>query len=136
MFLPQLKFFQKALVVHPEAAAFLALKRSAHDPVRPGLWNPPGGNVRYGELYHTALEREILGETALSVIDVRVLQVATAFCADDDLHTLFTGHRCRATTDTVALTTEHEAYRWVAEGKFLALSSAPYLERFSAEADL
>ena len=136
MFLPGFKFFQKAIIFHPGAPTFLALKRAAYDPVRPGLWDLPGGNVRRGELHHVALGRELLEETALTVTDLRPVRVMTAFFVDGDLYTLFIGYCCRATTDAVTLTGEHDAYRWVAKEDFLALPSTPYLESWLKETEL
>ena len=97
MFTDTVKFLQKAVVFHPDKIRFLALKRVDNAPVRPSLWDLPGGNVDYGEQHDRAILREIEEETGLGVSNLLASQVVTHFNPENQHYWLFIGHTCCAT---------------------------------------
>ncbi|MGP4019199.1 NUDIX hydrolase [Saccharopolyspora sp. 5N708] len=52
-------------VIHDPSGRLLLVKR-AHEPGK-GKWSLPGGRVEQGETDHSAVQREVLEETGLSV---------------------------------------------------------------------
>ncbi len=75
MLTPNVKFFQKAILIHPAGDKFLTLKRRDDDSRHPGYWDLPGGNVDFGENHLAAIEREIREETGLTVTASRVISL-------------------------------------------------------------
>ncbi|MCI2417744.1 NUDIX domain-containing protein [Saccharopolyspora sp. K220] len=53
-------------VIHDPRGRLLLVKR-AHEPGK-GKWSLPGGRVEQGETDHSAVQREVLEETGLSVV--------------------------------------------------------------------
>lgn len=120
-FADDIKFFQKAIVIHPTDNKFIIIKRSKTDPVRPGTWDLPGGNTLYGELHTDALKREILEETGMQVKNIKVVHVVTYFEKEKPMYYLVIGFLCTATSDKLKLSDEHSEFRWTTKDKFLAL---------------
>lgn len=128
MFTNNIKFFQKAALFHPHKPCLLTLKRHPDDS-SPNQWDLPGGNVDFGELHLVALEREILEETGLSVIGLRVVDVVTKFDPKIQVYILFIGYQGRATSEAVQLSQEHIAYQWVSAADYVALDAPLTLRR-------
>lgn len=129
MFTSNVKFFQKALVFHPESEHFLALKRADDDSSAAGQWDFPGGGIDFGELHLSALHREINEETGLSIVNPTVLEVMTKFDTERQIYAIFIAHRCRATTSDVCLSAEHTAYQWVTATEWLRLDAPMSLKQ-------
>ena len=125
LFSENVKFFQKAVISHPDSEKFLALKRVGTDPIKPNCWDLPGGNVASGELHDAAIHREIFEEASLKVKDLQPVQVVTNFV--DGIYRLFIGYRGIALSSDVVLSPEHTEYRWVTTDEFLSLESADLL---------
>jgi 8-oxo-dGTP diphosphatase/(d)CTP diphosphatase len=125
LFSENMKFFQKAIIFHPDSEKFLALKRVGTDPFSPNCWDLPGGNVASGELHDAAIHREIFEEASLQVADLQPVQVVTSFV--DGIYRLFIGYRGIALSSDVVLSPEHTEYRWVTTDEFLSLESADLL---------
>lgn len=121
MFTHNVKFFQKAMVFHPEQPRFLALKRTEHDSSAPGQWDFPGGGIDFGELHLPALEREIREETGLTIVNPRVIEVMTKFDVSRQIYSIFVAQQCQATSTTVCLSPEHTAYQWVTVAEWLQM---------------
>ncbi len=121
MFTHNVKFFQKAMVFHPDQPRFLALKRAEHDSSAPGQCDFPGGGIDFGELHLAALEREIREETSLTIVNPRVIEVMTKFDANRQIYSIFVAQQCQATSTTVCLSAEHTAYRWVTVAEWLQM---------------
>lgn len=129
MFTHNVKFFQKALVFHPQQARFLALKRTDNDSSAPGQWDFPGGGIDFGELHLPALAREIKEETGLTIVMPRVVEVMTKFNAEQHIYAIFVAHQCRATSSTICLSAEHSAYRWVTATEWLNMDAPVSLKQ-------
>lgn len=128
MFASNIKFFQKAIVLHPEGGRFLALKRQLHDS-SPGLWDFPGGGVEFGELHTPALEREIWEESGLAIAASAVVEVMTKFDTAQGIYSIFVAHQCVATSSDVRLSDEHSEYRWVTPTEWQAMDTLPSLKQ-------
>lgn len=120
-FTDDIRFFQKAIVLHPTEKKILTIRRSDTDLIRPGTWDLPGGNLLYGELHHPGLRREILEEAGLEVEDIRELKVITHFDAKLPMYYIIIGSMCKATSDSVQISDEHSAFQWITPKEFLAL---------------
>ncbi|MFH1431730.1 MAG: NUDIX domain-containing protein [archaeon] len=107
MFTDDIKFLQKAIVLHPKKDQFLALKRPKDAPSRPDCWDLPGGNVLFGTLHLDSLTEEIREETSLEVEDIKPIYVSTKY-----------DHEKK---------TEHTGFMCVTKEEFLNLKSADFL---------
>ena len=107
--------------MHPYKNMFLIVKRSYDDPVRPGTWDLPGGNVSFGEKHRDALRREIEEETRLNVFDMKEIVVLTDFHEEPQVYYLVVGTVCRATSDRVIVGNEHTDYVWIRPEEFFAM---------------
>jgi 8-oxo-dGTP diphosphatase len=113
MFPKFVKFFQKALVQHPQEVRFLALQRSAHDRSGAGQWDFPGGKVDFGETHLVALAREIWEETQLTISVPSVIDLMTKFKPTEQVYSIFVAYHAQASSTNVVLSDEHSAYRWL-----------------------
>lgn len=129
MFTHNVKFFQKAMVFHPEQARFLALKRAEHDSSAPGQWDFPGGGIDFGELHLIALAREIREETGLTIVNPRVIEVMTKFDANRQIYSIFVAYHCQATSPMISLSAEHTAHRWVTAAEWLQMDAPVALKQ-------
>ncbi|MBI3366552.1 NUDIX domain-containing protein [Candidatus Roizmanbacteria bacterium] len=120
-FTDDIRFFQKAIIVHPNENKFLMVKRSNIDKIRPGTWDLPGGNISFGELHRDALKREILEETSLKVRNIREVKVITHFDKNQKIYFIIIGSICRASTEIIKLSSEHSAFKWMTKDEFLGL---------------
>ena len=131
MFLPKLKFFQKAIISHPtNPSLFLTMRRALDDESRPGSWDFPGGNVEFGEQNTQALKREVIEETGLVLKDCEIKFLDGFLDTQAQVYRLFAGFIATSTTDMITLSHEHSEYRWVTKDEFLTLDSATYLQSF------
>lgn len=56
---------QKAFIVHE--GSVLLVRKSLDDPNQPGLWEVPGGRMKFGENPDKQIKREVLEEVGLDV---------------------------------------------------------------------
>jgi 8-oxo-dGTP diphosphatase len=95
----------------------LLLQRSKDDSYHPGLWELPGGKADAGEELIAGLQREVLEETGLTVEP----ESTFAHIETELIHTgkyagrLYLGmfHAVRRLYGEVAISFEHDAYKWV-----------------------
>lgn len=126
MFTDDIKFLQKAVVLHPERQdMFLTLKRSPNSPSRPNDWDLVGGNVLFGELHEDSLRKEIKEESGLEVGDLKPAQVVTNY--EKGVYYLFIGFCCQVKSQEIKISDEHSEYRWVTKEEFVNLKPAEYL---------
>lgn len=129
MFTDDIKFLQKAVVIHPEdKSRLLALKRPPDDFARPNDWDLVGGNVLFGVLHDKALRKEIKEETGLEVGDLQPEQVVTTYDEGKQIYYIFIGFSATAKSKDVTLSKEHVEYRWVTKEEFGKLAKAQYLK--------
>lgn len=118
------KFFiaVKALVFFDEK--FLLVKRSEKARGEHHLWEFPGGRLEFGETPEEALKREMMEEAELPVKIICPLQTWSFFRGEDTQIAGIT-FLCRAATDTVRLSDEHDAYEWITYDKLENFSIMP-----------
>ena len=118
------KFFiaVKALLFYD--GKFLLVKRSDKARGEHHFWEFPGGRMEFGETPEDALTRELMEETGLSVKIICPLQTWN-FYRGDDTQIVGVTFLCKATTDTVRLSNEHDAYAWVTHDELHQYSIIP-----------
>lgn len=79
-----------------------------------GTWECPGGKIDFGELPEDSLIREIREETGLTVTVDRIAY-ASSLMTHTDRQVILLVYFCTATTRTVELSDEHDAYIWADE---------------------
>lgn len=120
---------QKAIVLNSENK-ILALHRTETAPARPNTWDLPGGDLDYGEDPWEAIKREIKEESGLAVEGLKLLDVEAHVVANEDRYWITLAYVCKAASDKVILSYEHDDFKWVTPSEFLELESAPKLIRF------
>lgn len=82
-----------------------------------GMWGIPGGKIKWGEASETALRREILEETNLTVDEIRFVMVHDCIHSKEfyrDAHFLLLNYTCRAHgVQPVRLNEEAQDFRWL-----------------------
>lgn len=128
MFTDDIKFLQKAVVLHPDQdGLFLALKRSPNSFEYPNYWDLAGGNVLFGELHDDSLKREIREESNLEVDNFEPVQLITTFDKERCIYRIFGGFHCRARNNDVKISFEHSEFRWVSKNEFIEMKPEQYL---------
>lgn len=90
---------------------FLLVKRSDNARGEHSYWEFPGGRLEFGETPEEALNRELKEETGLSAKIIRPLQTWSFFRGDDTQIVGIT-FLCKADSDIVQLSSEHDAFSW------------------------
>lgn len=119
---------QKVIIFNKEGK-FLTLKRTSTAPARPNTWDFPGGDLEFGEDAINNMIREIKEETGLEVKDLKPFDVESHVNKDGDFW-ITIGYMALAVSETIALSSEHNEFKWVTAEEFLELESAPKLKRF------
>ncbi|NLX49933.1 MAG: NUDIX domain-containing protein [Methanospirillum sp.] len=98
-------------VIPDRRGRLLLLRRSEGSPYNPGRWEFPGGRIERGEGVRDALVREVGEETGLAVGPGRLLGAG-----NEERHEGRVVHLVMAVVASdgeVALSEEHDAFRWV-----------------------
>jgi len=105
----------KALI-HHEGRILLIRESSKYvDGTEVGKWDVPGGRIEPEEKVREGLIREVQEECGLAVSPGALLGVYDGFprIGDSDCHVVRIYFLCKADTDQVALSGDHDAYAWV-----------------------
>jgi 8-oxo-dGTP diphosphatase len=99
------------ILLFNEHGQILLLQRSQRSKTNPGKWELPGGKIDTGESFDTALNREILEETGLSVQIHHAAGTAEQQVPNwHVIHLVLTG---TIKSGIVRISDEHEAFQWV-----------------------
>ena len=116
------KIVAKALVRNSKGL-YLVLYRSNTHPLFPGHIDFPGGEVEPEEIPEVAVAREIQEETGLSV-DPKKLKKLFTKQYQQTTHMLFEAELAKLDAK-VALSWEHESYRWITPEELKRLPRFP-----------
>jgi 8-oxo-dGTP pyrophosphatase MutT (NUDIX family) len=129
MFTDDIKFSQKALILHPNNQKFLVLKRSLNSKTHPGFWDFPGGNVLYGQSAKNSILEEIKEETGITLqYELIPIMVDGEMKDDRDLYRIFVGYFGQANSENITLSLEHIDYKWVTKNEFMQLETVGILK--------
>lgn len=111
-------------IVLDDEGRLLALRRSDTAPTRPLQWDLPGGVLEIGEEAEAGARREIREESGLEMFSLAVFDVIARFNAAREYWvTIY--YWGKPTATDVALSYEHDMYRWVAPEEFAHLPGSP-----------
>lgn len=118
--------------------AYLLMRRSEtfHNEAEPH-WDIPGGRIDPSEALETALRREVMEETGLSVEDDFILRSAQdIFVKPKDLHVVRLTYTASGSGE-IKISSEHQEVQWADREQALSLNLDPYLRSvFETNADL
>lgn len=96
---------------------FLLLRESSQyeDGAEEGKWDMPGGRIESHETLYEGLIREVKEECGLSITPQKLLGAFDGFpvIKDEQCHVVRLYYLCRAETDMVTLSVDHDAYDWI-----------------------
>lgn len=116
-------------ILYREDGRLLALRRSKTAPIRPLEWDLPGGELELGEDANEGILREIKEETALPVEDLQPLHIISRMTKSGKFG-LTICYTARSLSHDVALSFEHDQFRWIPPEEFQTLPSSPRLQKF------
>jgi len=122
---------QKTFVFNEEGK-FLTLLRTASAPTRPLKWDLPGGIYEIGESPIEGARREIREESGLEVDEMRPLCLVGEY-NDEGKWCVTVAYQAKAITTDVALSFEHQEYKWVTKEEFLGLESSAKWQQIAKE---
>ncbi len=109
---------QKAIVLNSQNQ-LLVLQRSEKSSDG-GKWSLPGGALEEKEEPFASIEREIIEETELSVLDIKPFYLHTYTTEDGDF-VLAVGYYCHSVNNDVVLNWEHTTFKWLTKKEALQL---------------
>jgi 8-oxo-dGTP pyrophosphatase MutT (NUDIX family) len=129
MFTDDIKFSQKALILHPKNQKFLVLQRSLNSKTHPGFWDFPGGNVLYGQSAKNSILEEIKEEAGITLQNELIpIMVDGEMKEDRDLYRIFVGYFGQADSENINLCMEHIDYKWITKNEFIELETVDILK--------
>ena len=116
----EMKIALKAIVLKGDK--ILALKRSSEEEVYTGLWDIPGGRMKFGEDPYGSLKREVEEEVGIGIEIVRPYNV-WSFKADSYTQVVGITFECLYKGGEVKLSKEHTEYKWLNPSEFHRLKA-------------
>jgi 8-oxo-dGTP diphosphatase len=95
--------------------AVLVLRRSKRERFLPGVFELPGGKLRFGESPEAALHREFCEETGMDVYVVRLVHARSYLSKSGAQHNIELFYTVQIEDDDsdVRLSAAHDEYRWI-----------------------
>lgn len=118
----------KSILFNQDHSKILLMRRSHDDEIGAGTWEGPGGMIEPGETPEDAIKREIREETGLT--DSTVDRIAYATIVNAAQPYVIMAYLCKAPTETVTLSHEHQAFQWADRATCRALLPQSILDDF------
>lgn len=99
----------KAIILNKKMGKILLVKRADDDDVDPGAWENAGGEINDQEDLLEGLLREVREEVQIKVVPERILY---ASLKRGEGSRLILAYLCETTETEVALSPEHQEYKW------------------------
>jgi 8-oxo-dGTP diphosphatase len=116
------------ILLFNENGQILLLQRSKRSKTNPGKWELPGGKIDAGESFDTALTREILEETGLTIQIHHAVGTAEQILPNwHVVHLVMMGH---IESGNVGISEEHDSFRWTGIGEMKDLQLADWFEEY------
>ena len=106
------RFFVAVKALLFDQGKFLLVKRSDKARGEHHYWELPGGRMEFGETPENALQRELMEETGLSANILCPIQT-WSFFREEETQIVGITFLCKAETDKVQLSSEHDDFTWV-----------------------
>jgi 8-oxo-dGTP diphosphatase len=105
------------------------LVRRGQEPLK-GEWSLPGGALELGETLHEGVAREVLEETGLIVVPVRIVEVLDRITQDPETgriryHYVLVDFVCRVTGASLLWASDADEARWVEREQLQEFRLAP-----------
>ena len=100
----------KGIIYNKNLNRILLIQRSNDDPTGANTWEGAGGCIENGEEPEDAIRREIREETGITEITVK--NVAYVSLLNGCKPFLIIAYICESLTETVTLSSEHQAFIW------------------------
>ena len=116
------------MVLFDQHGHILILKRSKQSRTNAGKWELPGGKIDQAESFDSALKREVFEETGFQVVIHTA--AGTAMQETDEwriVHLVMIGS---IISGGLAISSEHEEYRWASPIEIGGLEKADYFEDY------
>ena len=123
---------QKAVIVNKEGK-ILTIRRSKTSPFRSLYWDLPGGILEPGEDKKEAILREIKEETGLDVKNIVAIDEGT--WQESEYLWTTTCYMGRSKTNNIALSYEHDDFKWVTPEEIQKLQALPIHKKFVLKAN-
>lgn len=132
-----------AVIWSPARRAYLLLQRAADKDFAPGAWECVTGRVDQGEGFEDALRREVREELGTPVVIDFIIGTTHFYRGEAQPENELVGiiyHCSLVDTEEIALSAEHQAYRWASRDEAKALlredhASEAWLARVLSRAD-
>lgn len=91
----------------------LILKRALSEDCFKGMWDIPGGGIKFGESPEEALKREVREETNLEVEIIKPVRIWSFFKNNGNTQVIGITMLCRYKSGEVKLGKEHIDFKWI-----------------------
>ncbi len=118
----------KVLVWNSEKTKFLMLLRGKTAPYGPLTWDLAGGDVEQSEQLIQSAIREVKEESGMDVSNLESIFVYLDYQPDETILTVF--YECITSSEDVAISWEHDEYRWLTYEEAKMLTLRPKIKAF------
>jgi 8-oxo-dGTP diphosphatase len=126
---PKLFVAMKAFIVHDGKVLIVRESTKYQDGTNAAKYDIVGGRIKPGQAFDESLRREIREETGLEVELGRPFYVGEwrPVVKGESWQVVATFFECQASTNTVQLSEDHDAYEWIDPKKYQDFNLIPNL---------
>jgi ADP-ribose pyrophosphatase YjhB (NUDIX family) len=123
----EIKIIAHALISNKKGEC-LFIRRCKQNDVLPGVWDVPGGSIEQGESVTDGLNREVLEETNLNIINVRPKYLVENVDKSKNIHFVKIIFEAELVSGSVQLNSEeHDDFIWTDHNGTSKLNLVDYL---------